>query len=187
MGDVLNETGDNIGSKKTVEISSVNVGLSAKLFSTPSLRVTDKNGLTESLISYKDNFPYESKYLKTVDSSTIKKIPLKNFKSQSFVSSVTLPEGVKDYVEDFDYFKKSIKLVKERLGKDKLLIPPNVRITDPTKKILNTLPGEIIFKTKPDDYDFHRAKNLRAVSDKNEVLYDTSNRLDDAKNIFKFN
>ena len=83
MGDVLNETSDNIGSKKTVEISSANVGLSAKLFSKPSLKVTDENGLTENLISYKDNFPYESKYLKKVDSSTGKKIPVKNFKSQS--------------------------------------------------------------------------------------------------------
>jgi hypothetical protein len=79
MGDVLNETSDNIGSKKTVEITSVNVGLSAKLFSKPSLKVTDENGLTENLISYKNNFPYESKYLKKVDSNTSKKIPIKNF------------------------------------------------------------------------------------------------------------
>jgi hypothetical protein len=187
MGDVLNETSDNIGSKKTVEITSVNVGLSAKLFSKPSLKVTDENGLTENLISYKNNFPYESKYLKKVDSNTSKKIPIKNFKSQSFVSSVILPEGVTDYIEDFDYFKNSIKLVKERLSKDKLLIPPHVRITNPTKRILNTLPSEIVFKTKPDDFDYHRAKNLRAVNDKNDILYNTSKKLEDAKNIFKFN
>ena len=185
MGDVLNETSDNIGSKKTVEISSANVGLSAKLFSKPSLKVIDENGLTENLISYKDNFPYESKYLKKVDSSTGKKIPIKNFKSQSFVSSVILPKGVTDYIEDFDYFKNSVKLLQERLGKDRLLIPPHVRLTNPSEKIINTLPSEIVFKTKPDDYDFHRAKNLRAVNDKNEVFYDNSNKIADAKNIFK--
>ena len=187
MGDVLNETSDNIGSKQTVEITSVNVGLSAKLFSKPSLKVIDENGLTENLTSYKDNFPYESKYLKKVDSSTSRKIPIKNVKSKSFVSSVILPEGVTDYIEDFDYFKNSIKLVEERLGKDRLIIPPHVRIINPTKRILNTLPSEIVFKTKPDDYDYHRAKNLRAVNDKNDVLYDNSKRIDDAKNIFKFN
>ena len=96
-----------------------------------------------------------------------------------------MPEGVTDYIEDFDYFKNSVKLIKERLGKDRLIIPPHVRIINPSEKILNTLPSEIVFNTKPDDYDFHRAKNLRAVNDKNDVLYDNSKKIADSKNIFK--
>lgn len=186
MGDVLNETSDNIGSKKTVEITSVNVGLSAKLFSKPSSLVTDKNGLTEDLLSYRDNFPYESNYLKKIDSSVSRQINIKNIKAQSQLSSVLLPEGVKEYIEDFDYFKKSIPLVRDRLGRDKLLVPPHYRILDPTQKTVDTLPNVIIFKTKPDNYDYHRVKNLTNVRDKTNVYYDNSKKLDDAKNIFKF-
>jgi hypothetical protein len=190
MGDVLNETSDNIESKTTVEIASVNVGTSAKLFSKPSLKVTDEKGLTENFISYKDNFPYESKYLKTVDVSTSKKIPINKSKTQSFVSSVILPEGVKKYIEDFDHFKNSIKLVGERLGKDRLTIPPHVRIINPTERVLNTLPSlpdEIVLKNKPSPYDFYRSRNIMIANDNKNVMYDNSNRIADAKNIFKFN
>jgi len=190
MGDVLNETGDNITSKKTVEIASVNVGNSARLFSKPSLKVTDENGLTENFISYRDNFPYESKYLKTVDSSTIKTIPINKYKTQSFVSNVILPEGVKKYIEDFDHFKNSIKLVGERLGKDRLQIPPHVTIINPAKRVLNTLPSlpdEIVLKDKPNTSNFYRSRNSMIASDNKNVLYDRSNIISESKNIFKIN
>jgi hypothetical protein len=191
MGDELNVTSIMKTDKSIIDITTFKgEGLpSSKPTMNPSSRVIDSNGLIENFGSYKDNFPYESSYLKTIDSKnkirSVKDIPINKFKEQSGVSKVILPEGIKEYVEDFDFFRKTIRLAKDTVKtRDKVLVTPHVKINNFKDRIINTLPDEIVFKTMPDNGELFEERNNVLVKDKNIIFYETKKLIDESKSIF---
>ena len=193
MGDLLNPVAEKIENVEVIDITTFKgEGLpSAKPFMNVSLKITDDNGLTVDYGSYKDNFPYESAYLKKINSEnkvdSVKNVPIIKNKIRSNVSKVILPSGIKEYVEDFDYFKKSVSITKDTIAtSNKILLAPKERIIHPADKITNFIPDEIVFKTKPDTEEFSKLRNELLLSnvDKREIFYTTSKKIDESKNIF---
>ena len=195
MGDELNaDRNKNImkSDKNIIDITTFKgEGLpSSKPTMNPSSRIIDSNGLVENFGSYKDNFPYESSYLKTIDSKnkirSVKDVPIVKYKEQSGVSKVILPEGIKEYVEDFEFFRKTIRMAKDTVAsRDKVLIYPHTKINNFNDRIINTLPDEIVFKTIPDNGELFKERSIVLAKDKNKIFYETDKLLDESKSIFK--
>jgi hypothetical protein len=195
---IFNEMGDELNSKNKMKTGEIIVDIttfkgeglpSTKPTMNPSSKIIDSNGLVENFGSYKDNFPYESSYLKTIDSKnkirSIKDIPINKLKGQSGISKVILPQGIKEYVEDFDFFKKTIRTSKNTINTfDKVLISPRVKVNNFNDRIINTLPDEIVFKTTPNNGELFKERNNILVRDKNKIFYETDKIVDESKSIF---
>lgn len=196
MGDLLNPVEENIKNIQVIDITTFKgEGLpSAKPYMNASSRIIDDNGLIVDYGSYKDNFPYESSYIKTINSenkmSSIKNVPIIKNKIKSSVSKVILPDGIKEYVEDFSYFKRAVNITKDTIEtRDKILLVPNERVIPQAEMIRNVLPDEIVFKTKPDLDEFAKIRNSVLVGniDKRAIFYETSKKIDESKNLFNLN
>ena len=196
MGDLLNPTEEKTENILVIDSTTVKgEGLpSAKPYMNASSKIIDDNGLSVDYGSYKDNFPYESSYIKTINSenkvSSIKNVPIIKNKIKSGVSKVILPDGIKEYVEDFSYFRRAVNITKDTIEtRDKILLVPNERIIPLADKITNFLPDEIVFKTKPDLDEFSKIRNSVLVGniDKRTVFYETSRKIDESKNLFNLN
>jgi hypothetical protein len=192
MGDLLNPEVEKIENIQVIDTTTFKgEGLnSAKPYVNASLKIVDDNGLSVNFGSYEDNFPYEASYLKTVNSENkiaATNAPIIKKKNKSVVSKVILPDGVKDYVEDFSFYRRATNMVKDTINtKDKILLIPDERIIAQEDRIRNILPDEIVFKTKPDVDEFSRARNsiLVADIDKQAVFYETSRKIDESKSLF---
>jgi hypothetical protein len=195
MGDLLNPQDEKIEQVEVVDTTTFKgEGLtSAKPYVIASSRIVDDNGLTVDFGSYKDNFPYDSNYLKTISSENkVISVNAPNIKkkNKSVVSKVILPDGVKDYVEDFSYFKRATNITKDTIStRDKILLVPNERIIIQADRIRNVLPDEIVFKTKPDVEEFGKARNSSLVAsvDRQAIFYETSRKIDESKTLFNLN
>jgi hypothetical protein len=196
MGDLLNPIEETVQNIQVIDSTTFKgEGIpSVKPYMNASSRITDDNGLTVDFGSYKDNFPYESSYMKTINSenriASIKNVPIIRDKFKSGVSKVILPTGMKEYVEDFNYFKKSVNITKNSIAtRDKILLVPNERIIPPADRIRNVLPDEIVFKTKPDTEEFSKTRNEVLVGnvDRQAVFYETAKKINEAKNLFNLN
>jgi len=192
MGDLLNPEAEKIENIQVIDTTTFKgEGLnSAKPYVNASLKIVDDNGLSVNFGSYEDNFPYEASYLKTVNSENkiaATNAPIIKKKNKSVVSKVILPDGVKDYVEDFSFYRRATNMVKDTINtKDKILLIPDERIIAQEDRIRNILPDEIVFKTKPDVDEFVRARNsiLVADIDKQAVFYETSRKIEESKSLF---
>jgi hypothetical protein len=103
----------------------------------------------------------------------------------TFVKYQDIPEGIKEYVEDFDFFRKTIRLAKDTVKpRDKVLVTPHVKINNFKDRIINTLPDEIVFKTMPDNGELFEERNNVLVKDKNIIFYETKKLIDESKSIF---
>ena len=196
MGDLLNPPREKFENIRVIDMTTFKgEGMaSAKPQMNPSSRLTDDNGLTINFGSYKDNFPYESSYIKKINSKNVveasKNVPINKYKNQSKVSNVILPDGIKEYVEDFDYFKKSVSIVKGAIGEsNKILLVPHERIINKADKISNYLPDEIVFKTRPEMEEFIKQRNylLATTVNKNEMFYETAKNIKESKMLFNLN
>lgn len=196
MGDILNAREKNIPGKKIIDITTFKgEGLpSAKPEINPSSKIIDANGLVENFGSYRDNFPYESSYLKTIKSENLTRVnrdvPITKGKNVSNVSKVILPTGIKEYVEDFDFFRKTIRTAKDSIREStKVLIIPHERVTDFNDRIINVLPDEIVFKTRPDPGSYVRDKSLmRAEDNEKKFLFNEADKkIQESKSFFKLN
>jgi hypothetical protein len=191
MGDTLNSRNKMVSGKNIIDITTFKgEGLpSAKPSINPSSRVIDDNGLIENFGSYRDNFPYESSYLKTIKSENLykskKDVPINKVKSNSKLSKVILPRGINEYVEDFDFFKKTVKIGKNTINdSNKVLIIPHARIPLFEDKIVNSLPDEIVFKTVPDTSALLKERNNMQAFDKSMVLDEAIKKIDESKSVF---
>jgi len=192
MGDLLNPVNEKFENIEVVNTTTFKgEGLpSAKPYVNASSKIVDENGLNVNFGSYKDNFPYEASYLKTINSENkiaSTTVPIIKKKVKTVVSKVILPDGVKDYVEDFSYFRRATNMVKDTIGtRDKILLVPEERIIVQEDRIRNILPDEIVFKTKPDVDEFSKARNSILVSsvDRQAVFYETSRKIDESKTLF---
>ena len=192
MGDLLNPEAEKIENIQVIDTTTFKgEGLnSAKPYVNASLKIVDDNGLSVNFGSYEDNFPYEASYLKTVNSENkiaATNAPIIKKKNKSVVSKVILPDGVKDYIEDFSFYRRATNMVKDTINtKDKILLIPDERIIAQEDRIRNILPDEIVFKTKPDVEEFSRARNsiLVADIDKQAVFYETSRKIEESKSLF---
>ena len=196
MGDLLNPQEETYKNISVIDITTFKgEGLpSAKPFVNASSKIIDDNGLSVDYGSYQDNFPYESSYLKTIKSEdkteASRNVPIIKNKYKSGRSKVILPDGIKEYVEDFSYFKKAVNITKDAIGtRDKILLAQNERIIYQGDKIRNVLPDEIVFKTKPDTDEFSKMRNSILVSsvDRDAIFYETSKKIDESKNLFNLN
>ena len=196
MGDLLNPTEEKIENIQVIDITTFKgEGLpSVKPYMNASSKIIDDNGLNVDYGSYKDNFPYESSYMKTINSenktSSITNVPIRKDKIKSGVSKVILPDGVKEYIEDFSYFKRAVNITKDTIEtRDKILLVPNERVIPQSDMIRNVLPDEIVFKTKPDLDNFAKTRNSVLVGniDKRAIFYETSKKIDESKNLFNLN
>ena len=192
MGDLLNPLPENFETMQVVDTTTFKgEGLpSAKPYVNASSKIIDDNGLRVDFGSYKDNFPYESSYLKKIKSENklaSSNVPTIKKKASTFVSKVILPDGVKDYVEDFSYFRRATNITKDSIGtRDKVMIVPQERIIPFENRIRNVLPDEIVFKTKPDVDEFSKSRNsiLSASVDRQAVFYETSRKIEESKELF---
>ena len=192
MGDLLNPQPENYKTTQVIDTTTFKgEGLpSAKPYVNASSKIVDDNGLGVNFGSYKDNFPYDSSYLKKIKSENklaSSNAPIVKKKANTFVSKVILPDGVKDYVEDFSYFRRATNMVKDSIGtRDKILIIPQERIIAQADRIRNILPDEIVFKTKPDVEEFGRTRNsiLSASVDRQAIFYETSRKIEESKSLF---
>lgn len=196
MGDLLNPTEEKIENIQVIDITTFKgEGLpSVKPYMNASSKIIDDNGLNVDYGSYKDNFPYESSYMKTINSenktSSITNVPIRKDKIKSGVSKVILPDGVKEYIEDFSYFRRAVNITKDTIEtRDKILLVPNERVIPQADMIKNFLPDEIVFKTKPDLDNFAKTRNSVLVGniDKRAIFYETSKKIDESKNLFNLN
>ncbi len=196
MGDLLNPREEMFKNISVIDSTTFKgEGLpSAKPFVNASSKIIDDNGLGIDYGSYQDNFPYESSYLKTIKSedktAASINVPIIKNKYKSGRSKVILPDGIKEYVEDFSYFKKAVNITKDAIGtRDKILLVPNERIIYQADKIRNVLPDEIVFKTKPDTDEFSKIRNSVLVSsvDRDAIFYETAKKIDESKNLFNLN
>ena len=196
MGDLLNPTEEKIENIQVIDITTFKgEGLpSVKPYMNASSKIIDDNGLNVDYGSYKDNFPYESSYMKTINSenktSSITNVPIRKDKIKSGVSKVILPDGVKEYIEDFSYFRRAVNITKDTIEtRDKILLVPNERVIPQADMIRNVLPDEIVFKTKPDLDNFAKTRNSVLVGnvDKRAIFYETSKKIDESKNLFNLN
>jgi hypothetical protein len=192
MGDLLNPDEEKFETIQVVNTTTFKgEGLpSAKPHVNASSRIVDDNGLFVDFGSYNDNFPYESSYLKKINSENklaSSNVPIIKKKGKTAVGKVILPEGIKEYVEDFSYFRRATNMSKDTIEeRDKIVLVAQERVILASDKIRNVLPDEIVLKSKPDSDEFNKQRNAVLVAnvDKGSLFFDTSKKIEESKMLY---
>jgi hypothetical protein len=160
----------------------------------PSSTVIGPYGLSESNLSYKNNFPYEEKYLADISASansiSIMNTAVRNPKSTPYIGEMILPRDESRFKEGYGYINRAYAVVRNQIANQNKNLPDIKRqnekeiINRGSKKIHRLVPDEMDIKVKP---DLTNINNKRDENFSNEKSNNKHNEMSHFVNTMKNN
>tara|TARA_B100000035_G_scaffold315414_1_gene335928 strand:+ start:1106 stop:1846 length:741 start_codon:yes stop_codon:yes gene_type:complete len=196
MGNNISEN-DGLTKGKEILNLKINPGGSAPnnrpdLLSNSSSIEVNNYGLKNNTLSYKNNFPYNSDYLKKVNSRDYSNIkPLTEGKGLAFRSQITLPEKKTTLKEGYGFFERAVAIIKNHVENENKDVPYLSRTRDDTyergsKKIHRVNNGNLEVDIKPDALEINNMRQYNLNLDKEKYYDESFNSINTMKNNYNF-
>lgn len=160
----------------------------------PSSTVIGPYGLSKSNLSYKNNFPYEEKYLADVSASanskSIQNSTARNSKATPYIGEMVLPKDESRFKEGYSYTNRAYAVVRNQIANQNKNLLDNHTYDEKeisnrgSKKIHRVMPDEMHIKVKP---DLTSIKNERTENISNEKSNNKHNEISHFTNVMKNN
>jgi len=160
----------------------------------PSSTVIGPYGLSKSNLSYKNNFPYEEKYLADVSASanskSIQNTTARNPKGTPYIGEMILPQDESRFKEGYSYTNRALAIVRNQTANQNKYLPDTRRLNEQeihnrgSKKIHRVTPDEMDIKVKP---DLTNINNKRDDNLSNEKSNNKHNEASHFTNVMKNN
>ena len=159
----------------------------------PSSTVIGPYGLSKSNLSYKNNFPYEEKYLVDVSASanskSIQNATARNPKGTPYIGEMVLPKDESRFKESYSYTNRAYAVVRNQIAnQNRNLLDNHINEKEisnrGSKKIHRVTPDEMHIKVKP---DLTSIKNTRDENISNEKSNNKHNEASHFTNVMKNN
>ena len=159
----------------------------------PSSTVIGPYGLSKSNLSYKNNFPYEEKYLADVSASanskSIQNTAARNPKGTPYIGEMILPQDESRFKEGYSYTNRALAVVRNQTAnQNKNLLDNHTNEKEisnrGSKKIHRVTPDEMDVKVKP---DLTNINNRRDENISNEKSNNKHNEASHFTNVMKNN
>tara|TARA_A100001015_G_scaffold291701_1_gene366184 strand:+ start:1477 stop:2307 length:831 start_codon:yes stop_codon:yes gene_type:complete len=159
----------------------------------PSSTVIGPYGLSISNLSYKNNFPYEEKYMADVSASanskSIQNTTARNPKATPYIGEMVLPKDESKFKEGYSYTNRAYAVIRNQItNQNKNLLNNTTNEKEisnrGSKKIHRVTPDEMYIKDKP---DLTSIKNKRDENISNEKSNNKHNEISHFTNVMKNN
>ena len=159
----------------------------------PSSTVIGPYGLSKSNLSYKNNFPYEEKYLTDVsasaNSNSIQNSAARNPKGTPYIGEMVLPQDESRFKEGYSYTNRAYAVIRNQIAnQNKNLLDNTINEKEisnrGSKKIHRVISDEMDIKDKP---DLTNINNKRDENISNEKSNNKHNEMSHFTNVMKNN
>lgn len=195
MGNTIN---NEEGLEPGKEIINLKVNPSGSAPNTrPKLRTNassaefNEYGIKYSNLSYKNNFPYEEKYLEKVNSSNIKMPILNRGKSTALRSQIILPKNKEQFKEGYGFMQRAISIIKNHVENENKDLPYILKTHNDipergAKKIYRVNRGNLEVNIKPDLLQINNERQYNLNLDKEHKYIEQTNLINSAKKNYNF-
>ena len=138
-------------------------------FTTTTKREIGQYGLVKNNLSYKNNFPYDEKYLSEIESKdTLRSrvdTMVRNPKAHAFRSQIVLPQDESQFKENYKFTNRAIAIVRNQVSNQNKNLSDLKKVNSEeissrsSKNIYRVIPGEIEIKSTPDFNSIQAAKD----------------------------
>ncbi len=160
----------------------------------PSSTVIGPYGLSQSNLSYKNNFPYEERYLADIsvdaNSKSRKDTMARNPKGTPYIGEMVLPQDESSFKEGYSYANRAYAVVRNQIANQNKHLPDTRRLNEQeihnrgSKKVHRVTPDEMDIKVKP---DLTNINNKRDENISNEKSSNKHNEPSHLVNVMKNN
>tara|TARA_B100000212_G_scaffold338460_2_gene315037 strand:- start:20606 stop:21448 length:843 start_codon:yes stop_codon:yes gene_type:complete len=132
----------------------------------PSSTVIGPYGLSKSNLSYKNNFPYEEKYLADVSASaksnSIQNSAARNPKATPYIGEMVLPQDESRFKEDYSYTNRAYAIVRNQIANQN----KNLLNNTTNEKEISNRGSKKIYRVTPDEMYIKDKPNLMSIKNK---------------------
>lgn len=195
-----NLTGDGLESGKQIINLQVDSGAAPNTrpykWTTTTKREIGKYGLVKNDLSYKNNFPYDEKYLADIESKdTLRSrvdTMVRNPKAQAIRSQIVLPQDESQFKENYKFMNRAIAIVRNQVSNQNKNLPDVKKVNSEeissrsSKNIYRVMPDEIEIKSTPDFNSIHAAKDHSMLHSKLRNHNEASHFINTMKTNYNF-
>lgn len=163
MGNLI-KTGDGLDAGKEILNLNVENGAAPNTrpdkWARPSNKEIGPYGLSRNNLSYKNNFPYEAKYLQDIQAEEMLKSRIttmaRNPKATANVSQIILPKDPSKIKEGLGFTERAVAIIRNQVANENKILPDVRKIDEnnvthrASKNIHRVIPDKLEIKDKPD-------------------------------------